>query len=57
MWHRQGSILEGLVDVKITMTLCNQDTTISQMTSKGGRRRGGYEHTLVIVVMMISISM
>ena len=38
------------------MTLCNHDTTKSQMTSKEGRRRGCYEHTLDSVVMMISIS-
>lgn len=55
-WHRQSGILEGLVDVKIMMTLCNHDTTRSQMTSKGWRRRRGYEHTLVSVVIMISIS-
>ena len=37
------------------MTLCNDDTTKSQMASKEGRR-GCYEHTLDSVVMMISIS-
>lgn len=35
-WYGQGCVLEGLVDVKITMTLYNQNTTKSQMTSKRG---------------------
>ena len=42
-WQCQGVILEALVDVKITMTLCNHDTTESQMTSKEGRRREGHD--------------
>ena len=34
MFWRQGDIIMALVDVKITMTLINQQTTMSQMNRK-----------------------